>query len=825
MNFILNKLVKKAAKDPSKLIAKIPDEDFIPYVCHYDENTILTKNGELMQIIRISGLNKGSKLSELISLRETVREAIVDNVKENKFALWFSTIRRKKNITPKGEFKDFLSKKINDAWVNENHWHDQYINELYITIITEGLDTSVTNLNQFFRSLSYLATKSLHKKFLEEAHQKLNLVAQSILKETSDYGGKLLGFSEWDGALYSEPMRFFGKIVNLYEERYPLAANDISTDLASHKIAFGDRELEVVGYNNKNFAAMFSLKEYFEVSTELLDHVLQLPFEFIITQSFDFTLSKKSIEQREYQNYILQVSGDENFRQISGVANFIESNKEKSTDYGKQQITLMVISPNKQELEKDIGLLFEQFASLGFVLVREDLFSEHCFWAQLPANFRYLRRQIVINTSRIAGFAALHNFPSGSIAGNKWGAAVTTFRTVLNTPYFFNFHDGNFGHTLIVGPQGSGKTTLINFLLAQSKKFDGKIISFDFDNSSKCFIKSLGGSYFDISKTEGEESLRINPLLINSGEKKKFLINFFTSAVSFGKDPIPQNELESIPQAIDRIIADDVKNLISAVEIFNSPETALIYEKLKIWSSNKRLSQIFGAEAEDKNNWSNKVLAFNLEGTLERPSVLIPILTSLLEHIEENLDGSPSIIVLNEGLKIFDNSISSPNFAEFLDRMGQKNCVVILTVSDFETLSESDINDGLKDRLNTKIFLPNIQPHPCYKNILDLNEEEISIIEIMAADKERHFLMKHSGDSLIVNFDLSGDIELSAILSSDMITLTAMDEVLENTKSFDPKDWIPLLCEVLKAIEEERIIEEKERLRQEALARRRALMA
>jgi len=43
LNFLIEKLIKKAAKDPSKLVAKAPDEDFIPYVCHYDENTILTK--------------------------------------------------------------------------------------------------------------------------------------------------------------------------------------------------------------------------------------------------------------------------------------------------------------------------------------------------------------------------------------------------------------------------------------------------------------------------------------------------------------------------------------------------------------------------------------------------------------------------------------------------------------------------------------------------------------------------------------------------------------------------------------------------------------
>ncbi len=821
LNFLIEKLIKKVAKDPSKLVAKAPDEDFIPYVCHYDENTILTKNGELMQTIRISGFSSSSAISELISLRENVRDAITKNIKENKFALWFNTIRRQKNITPKGEFKDFFSKKINDTWVKENKWDEQFVNELYITVITEGLDTSIVNWRQFLRSFSYLATKSLHRNFLKEAHRKLSSVTHAILKETEEYGGKLLGFNEWDGVLYSEPMRFFGKIVNLYEERYPVSAIDISTDLASHKIAFGDRELEVVGHNNKNFAAMFSLKEYFEVSTELLDHILQLPFEFIVTQSFDFTFNKKNLEQQEYQNYLLKVSGDEEFRNLSGAADFVESDKGNLTDYGKQQITLMVISHSKNGLDKDIKLLFEQFAALGFVLVREDIFSEHCFWSQLPANFRYLRRQRSINTSRIGGFAALHNFPSGSIAGNKWGPAVTTFRTVLNTPYFFNFHNGDLGHTVVLGPKGSGKTTLINFLLTQSKRFDSKIICFDFDNSSRCFIKALHGSYFDLSSQEGEEALNMNPLLTSGNENKKFLTSFFTSLVAFSKDPAPENEVQFISQIIDRIVAANTKSFASAIEMFNSSETRAIYERLKIWSGNGKLGHIFNAT--DESNWSNPAVAFNLGFVSEHLPVLIPIMIYLLNRLETVLTGAPAILVINEAWDVFDNAILGQNFTSFLDRMRQKNCTIILTTTNFERVANSNITKDIKSRISTTIFMPDANPHDCYKNNFGANEEEMKIIKMMA-NEEQHFLIKHSEDAVIANFNLSKNIELIKILSADEVTVATMNELIEN-KSATPKEWLPEFFEVLKEIEKERIIEEKERLRLDALARRKALMA
>ncbi len=160
---ILQKLLTKKTQDSTKAVAQTPDEDFIPYVCHFDPNTIITKNGELLQIIRITGFSNTVAISELTALREAVREAVMSHVKDNKIAFWLNTIRRKRNISPEGNFDEFFAKKFDEAWTKENKWDDQYVNELYITVIVEGLDTSIQNLQSFVRSFSYMATKSMHR--------------------------------------------------------------------------------------------------------------------------------------------------------------------------------------------------------------------------------------------------------------------------------------------------------------------------------------------------------------------------------------------------------------------------------------------------------------------------------------------------------------------------------------------------------------------------------------------------------------------------------------------------------------------------------------
>ncbi len=800
---LLKRLTKKTSESTNKLIAKKPDEDFIPYVCHYDPNTIITKNGELLQTIRITGFGTDSVATDILSLRDTLRDSIVAHVKDTEFAFWFHTFRRKKNVVPKGEFPDFFSQKINESWDKENNWSKRYVNELYITIITEGLDTSIGNFGAFVRSFSYSSTTSLHRKHLAEAHKKLSKVVTSILVDIEEYGAKLLGIADFEGILYSEPVRFFGKIINLYEDRYPLWINDIASDLASHKFAFGDRGLEVFGHNNKNFAAMLSLKEYQEASVEALDRILQLPFEFIISQSFDFNCDKKDLEHYQYQDYLLKVSGDDECRYLSGISNFMDGETGSPTDYGKLQTTIMIISNNRDELEKDVKVAMEKFSSLGLVVIREDVFSEHCFWSQLPGNFRYLRRQKVINSYRVGGFTALHNFPSGTMAGNHWGSAVSVLRTVLDTPYFFNFHEKDVGHTFIFGPKGSGKTVLINFLVAQSRKFNNKLFYFDLNKSSKPFIKSLGGQYYSsLFDANNPEFLQLNPLsLAKNDNNKAFLSEWFQSLVAFAKDHAPQEQLDYIPKIIDKIYADNITNFPAAVECFNVAETKIIYERLKIWGSGK-LAHIFGATTES--SW-DQIMAFDFTDLVEQKPILIPVVNYLLHKVEENLDGKPAIIVLNEAWNLIDNPIFAPQLAGFLERLKQKNCVVIFVSSDVEAVNASDIIFEIKRAISGEIYTANREPDQFYRTVLELSDDEINIVR-MLEDDERHFIFKHRGDVVIASLNLRNCPEILKILAADELTLTAAEEIMavnkdETGKLAVPKEWVPQLFEILQEIQ------------------------
>jgi type IV secretion system protein VirB4 len=811
-------------KDEKKnILAQNPDENFIPYSIHYDAKTILTKNGELMQIIRVSGFSNTSVYAELIPLREAVRDAIRDNIKQTNFALWFSTIRRKKNISPDGEFADYFSNKINQTWEEINNLQNDYVNELYITVIVEGIDTSIVNFKSLVGSFSKNSTRKLHESFLAKSLEILTNATSGILSAISDYGAKILEIKEWEGVLYSEQMRFLGKICHLQEKFYPVSAIDISEDLSANKIAFGNNEIEVLYGNNLSFATVLSLKEYIEINIESLDKILQLPFEFVISQAFDFSYNESELAHFKYQDKILRISEDASFRDISGIANFFESVDGTATDYGKLQTTIMIISKTREELDRDVKLISEQFQALGVIVVREDLFMEDCFWSQLPANFRFLKRQKIVNSYKIAGFSSLYSFASGSISGNYWGPAVATFKTITNTPYFFSFHDGDQGHSMFLGKKSSGKTVLLNFILAQARRFKSKIFYFDFDNKAKNFINMLGGFYYDLSYSDpqSQECLKINPLDLNINPNfRKFLSEFFYSFIYKYKAGIPEEELQNITKIVDKILIEKCNKFSDAIKLFNTEETKKIYEILKFWEE-PVLARIFDHDREI--NWSDRIMGFDLTEYAEKDFIVVPILYYILYKIENIInEETPSIVVFKNAEKLLNNEIFTDKIINLLDRFKLKNCVVIFCF-DAEDLNEETENliNLVSQRVSSKFILSDFNVSEDLKNTLKISDEELRLINYFK-NEERKFLLKFGDNSLVANFNLSQHKSLIRLLSSSFEDVAIVEEIFNHSKEsgkiIDNETALKQFYEVVDALEQEIILQKQEEERQKNLA-------
>ncbi|MBA4274542.1 MAG: hypothetical protein C0436_02690, partial [Alphaproteobacteria bacterium] len=121
------------------------ESEFVPYACLYDKETILTKNGQLIQTIKVSGLNYDTATEDPTPLRTALREALRDTIPASDYAIWLHTMRRRVKLTPQGDFPEAFSRKIHELWRDVQQWDNAYINEVYISIVKEHQPISMTD--------------------------------------------------------------------------------------------------------------------------------------------------------------------------------------------------------------------------------------------------------------------------------------------------------------------------------------------------------------------------------------------------------------------------------------------------------------------------------------------------------------------------------------------------------------------------------------------------------------------------------------------------------------------------------------------------------
>ena len=788
---------KKVGSEPS---VEVPAPDFIPYACHWDNDTILTKNGELLQVIKVTGFSSEAVGSEEIDLRDAIRDAVC-HVPSDEFSFWINTVRRRKNLDPGGEFPTGFSDDLNHSWKERHGWNETYVNEVYVTVIITGKSAKITEAAVFLRSLFFGFLRNSQEAFLEASKKQLAELVDEMLKVLEPFGAKRLSIYESNGVCYSEQLQFFFKLLNLSERPIKVSVNKISDEVSNNGVVIGFNTMEVRGKRGKKFGAVFSLKEYYEMPGGALDKFLQLPQEFIVTQTLDFIGSKTALKEFSYQRWLLNVSKDDNLAKLTGLDNVVNdgSESESTTEFGESQITIFVFNDALSGLEEDIDRMSDSLTGLGILAPRRDLRLEECFWMQLPANFNYVKRQKNLPTALVGGYASLFNYPAGKRFGNLWGAAVTMFRTVAHTPFFFSFHVEDNGHTAIIGPRGGGKTVMTNFMVSEARKFNGRVFFFDQEKASKVFIKAIGGYYTIIDPAVASSEYAFNPLNIpDTPENRSFLKEWLVILAESEGSEATDDEKQHLSRAIDYVydqLPQEKRRLSNLAAVFQKLGGDELSQKMSIWHGEGKYTHLFDNDRKGIVDLSGMIYGFAVCDVVKDGTTLGAVLSYLFYRIEMLLDGIPTIIVLDEAWDLVNNNIFAPRLEGWLQRLKERNAIVIFATEEVPDDAINAMTNAVANSIATQVFLPNpdaSDSYHGYKKVWGLTEEEYQVLSKIRGEK-RQFMLKQDGESIVVSLDLSGLKEVK-ILSGDEKAVIMMNEAIEQ-RGGDPKEWLPVLYE------------------------------
>lgn len=795
---LLKPLKRRAVSKDAVAKREVSAADFIPYEHHWDKETIITKNRELMQVLKIEGFSFETADDDVVDMKKMVRNSLLKSIAEGTFGMYFHMVRRRQSAYPGGEQPPGFAAYVDRKWRHKHHAKHTFVNDLYITVIRKQDKKGAAKLENLFQKMEQKTNKEADGVQLHEMHKELKEVVYRVLATFKDYGARVLTTRMGEFGPVSEPLEFLGRLVNAGDVPPMLVPSlPIAEYLPVNRLYFGNRAIEIRTSTGSRYAGIVSIKEYApHTAAGILDAFLQLPFEFIVSQSFQFENRQTNIGSMQLQQRRMMQSQDVAVSQVKEISDALDMAMSGHIAFGEHHLTVMCMEDSLNALEGALSMVIAELVNVGINPVREKLVLEQCFWAQLPGNFEFIGRKSKINTLNIAGFAAQHNYPVGREKGNHWGDAVTVFDTTSGTPFFFNFHARDVGHTTIIGPTGAGKTVLMNFLCAQAQKFKCRMFLFDKDRGAEIFVRALDGKYTIIDPAR---KCYFNPLqLDDTMENRSFIADWLSALVMQNEEPISADDMDVINRAVEgnfKLSRED-RVLRNIAPFFGLEGPGTIAGRLKQWHSNGRYAAIFDNVKDVLDFHSDTVFGFEMGEVLANRATLVPVLSYLFHRIQISLDGTPTMIILDEAWALVDNKVFAAKIKDWLKTLRKLNGMVVFATQSVEDAVNSSISDTLIQQMATQIFLPNPKATDAYRKAFMLSEREFNLLK-NTDPGTRYFLVKQGKDVVVARIDLSGMDDVISVLSGRAETVAILDEVRAQVGD-EPEAWLPVFTRRVK---------------------------
>lgn len=763
--------------------------DRLPYSRHVDDKTLQLRDGSLMRVLHLAGLAFETEDAQHLNHTQAVRETILRSALDARFIVYHHVIRRRVSAELEAHYADAFSGHLHRQWSNRLGGRTLFANELFLTILRRPPRGKVGLLERLQRRFG----RSEEDGVDQEALRDLESAVLGLSAALQQYGVRELGCYPSATGVCSEPMEFLASLYN--GEMRPVLRPDEGTDLGYHipykRLSFGLDAVEGRGAGGSEFTAMLSIKDYpGETRVGILDDVLRLPHEFVLTESFAPSDRQIARERIDLSLRRLKAADEESASERRDMLAAKDQLVGGQIGFGTHHLTVAIRAPDLPSLDQAAAKAIAALADFGSIGVREDINLEPSFWAQFPGNEVYIARGAMISTPNAASFISLHGFPLGQMSGNHWGDAISIFETTSATPYFFNFHEGDLGHFSIIGPSGSGKTVVMNFLTSQAQKLEPRTIFFDKDRGAEIFLRALGGHYIELRPgiATGFNPLRLPDNPIN----RAFLRDWLGTLLAPSQGRMLPTDEALIAAAVDANFEQNVKlrTLRHLGELLGGskrPEEGDLQSRLRPWLDHGDRGWVFD-NADDRLDLSSRIVGFDMTALLEQPAIRTAVMMYLFHRVDERLDGSPAMIMIDEGWKVLDDPVFAARLRDWLKTLRKRNAIVGFGTQSARDALDSKVASAIVEQTATQIFMPNSRARPeDYCGGFGLSDHELALVRALPVHS-RAFLVRKPNHSVVVRLDLSQMPDILTVLSGRESSVRTLDG-LRRDYGDNPQAW------------------------------------
>ncbi len=438
-----------------------------------------------------------------------------------------------------------------------------------------------------------------------------------------------------------------------------------------------------------------------------------------------------------------------------------EALRELSDDlvsFGKYTQVLVVMDKSREKVDAMVRQLEKTINARGFTTIHETTNAVNAWMSSIPCMPRNNIRKYYMSSLNLA-----HMFPLSAVwAGEAWNRHLDApplmrCQTSGSTPFRFNLHVGDVGHTMVVGITGSGKSVFLNTVEAQFRGYkDAQVYIFDKGGSSRALTAGVGGTFYDLGN-EDEDSISFQPLAhIDRENERNWAMEWILQILlQEGIPAITPSDKAEVWSALNKLAtAPESERTMTGLCLMLQDER--LRDALKIFTtasvSNPEggaYGRLFDSEHDSLTygNWQ----VFEMEELMQKRSAVMPTLQYIFHRLEQNCTGRPTIIVLDECWVFLDNPLFSSKIREWLKVMRKNNVSIVFATQNLEDIARSQIAPAIIESCQTDIFLPNPSAtnasNDTIYGMFNLNEKERWIIAT-ATQKRQYYYKSHRNSRL-----------------------------------------------------------------------------
>ena len=767
----------------------------VPYTNIVSEDTIETKNGNLLQVIRLTGLMAETLDDEWLDIEKRLRNAFLISLTDSSISFYFHTIRKKVNINLQGTYEDGFLQQLHDKWQAKLFRQDFYVNEHYITVVKKPPVGKIRRLTDIVETLSASFNKLERQRYRDVIRKDLDKITKQIITTFSDYGAiKLINeYCDQKKDIISHGLSSIAYLINLEERSIVAPRADISDIIPTKRLFFDDSSgtMAFRGINNRSrYAALISIKNYSHITyAGMLDKLFDIKAEIVLCQSFS-PIEKEAIrgKVKEMQRNHTQ-SDDGQTKSSDQISDVLDEVGSSESTLGVHHFTLLCQADSVPELDNKVSEIDAVLNQIGIIALREDIGIKPAFFGMLPGNHAYITRKAIITSKNMASLASFHNTNVGSVRGNYWGDAVTVLETISGSPYYFNFHVMDVANTFMIGPMGSGKTLLQAFLVAQSMRFGGKLFVFDKDRGLEIFIRAQDGTYslLKMGKRTGFAPFQLD----DSPDNRYFLFRLMRKVAELSGTPI-DSEKEEILQVMvngaftlpkeERVL----RNIVPFLGMKKAGSLRAIFEN---WINEGSYAWVFDNN-KDTLAFGATATGFDMTSVMEDSLVASIIYDYLFNRIESQLDGTRTRIVIAEGWRALIDETFKEKIRDWSSTPRKKNAFLIMDTQSPSDIAQSELACKIIQETVTQIYFANPSAqYDDYVGQFKLTQKEYQIIKSLNKES-RFFLLKQGKNSVVVRADLREGFEREiAVLSGREQNVRMLEQIMA-AKGEATNDWL-----------------------------------